>query len=107
MSIDPSIRAAMVLKYDEKIIEIAKSLGYTVVFIDRREEPQEIKSIEGASIPWIIRKAYEEIGRIPDIVYDHGDIGKEPVIRIFGRSATDVAMKTLRILTQIPMSQNL
>ncbi len=105
ISIDPSIRAAMVLKYDERIVEVAKSLGYTVAFIDRRKEPQEIKSVEGASIPWIIRKAYEETGRIPDIVYDLGDIGKEPVIRIFGRSATDVAIKALKILTQLHTSQ--
>ncbi len=98
MSIDPGIRAAMVLKYDERIIEAARELGYTVAFVDRRGEPQEIRGIEGASIPWIVKKASEALGRVPDIVYDHGDMGREPVVRVFGSSATEVVMKVMKIL---------
>ncbi len=95
----PSIRAAMNLKFDRAFIEMAKKLGFNVVFVDRGEEPEDIKRIEGASIPWIMRKAVEKSGdRVPDIVYDEGAWGKEPMIRVFGVDAIDVVQKIVKVI---------
>ncbi len=101
MKHDPNTRSAMNIKYDERIIEAAKKLGFTVVFVDRRNEPPEIRSVEGASIPWIIEEAIKKAGKTPDIIYDKGDIGKEPMIRLFGKSATDVAAKLIKIINEL------
>ncbi len=91
--LDPSIRACANIKPFNGIEEIAKELGLEIVFVDRREEPKEIKEVEGASIPWIVREAYRIKGAIPDVIYDRGDVGKEPMARVFGKSAVEVAKK--------------
>jgi len=97
MKVDPLIRAAVNVKYSEELVVKAKSRGYLVVFVDRRAEPEEIRSVEGASLPWILREAVKQAGRVPDIIYDIGDVGKEPMIRILGRSAIEVISKLLDI----------
>lgn len=93
-----SIRAAINIKYDEKIIEKAKDKGYTIVYVDRRLEPEEVKSVEGASIQWITHTAFTKAGKTPDLIYDTGDVGKEPMIRIIGKNAIEVVDKLLNIL---------
>jgi predicted fused transcriptional regulator/phosphomethylpyrimidine kinase len=34
----------------------------------------------------------------PDVVYDLGAVGKEPMVRIFGNTAVEVASKVKRIM---------
>lgn len=99
MEYDPSIRAAINIKYDEEVIEKAKYLKYKVSYYDRTKEPDEIKRIEGASIPWGIDQAVKRLGTTPDIVYHLGDWGKEPIITVFGKTAVDVVRKLIRILS--------
>jgi hydroxymethylpyrimidine/phosphomethylpyrimidine kinase len=47
---------------------------------------------------WGTKQAIENFGYIPDIVYDHGDIGKEPIIRIIGKNPNDVMSKLIKII---------
>jgi hydroxymethylpyrimidine/phosphomethylpyrimidine kinase len=35
--------------------------------------------------------------RVPDFIYDEGDIGKEPMIRVLGRDPLDVVTKVLKL----------
>jgi len=99
MKINPSMRGAVNVKYSEDIIARARSKGYLVVFVDRRLEPEEIRSVEGATLPWIMRESVKQAGRIPDLIYDTGDVGKEPMIRILGKTAVEAVSKLLEILT--------
>lgn len=98
MDYDPTIRSAMNLRYDVRLVEAAKKLNLKVSYYDRREEPPEIKRKEGATIPWGIEQAVKRIGTVPDVVYHLGDWGKEPMILIFGKDPTDVVRKALRII---------
>ncbi len=34
--------------------------------------------------------------RVPDFVYDEGDVGKEPMIRVLGRNPMEVVQKILK-----------
>jgi len=95
---DPGIRAVVNIAYREDIVEKAVRKGYRVVYVDRTREPPEVRSTEGASIPWIIKTAFESAGRV-DIVYDKGDVGKEAMIRVFGRSAVEAVEKIIDILS--------
>ena len=98
MEYNSQIRSAINIKYDPKIIEIAKSLGLKISSYDRRKEPPHVKRIEGGSIPWGIEEAIRRLkGQVPDIVYHLGDWGKEPMINVFGISALDVARKVIEI----------
>ncbi|BAA30255.1 bifunctional hydroxymethylpyrimidine kinase/phosphomethylpyrimidine kinase [Pyrococcus horikoshii] len=93
----PKYRSAINVRYSEEIVELAKEQGFTVSFYDRREEPIEVKEKEGATIPWGIEVAVKRINKRPDVIYHLGDIGKEPMILIFGRNPREVLDK-LRLL---------
>jgi hydroxymethylpyrimidine kinase/phosphomethylpyrimidine kinase len=97
MEFDGEVRAAANIRYSKEILEAAKRLGFVASLHDRRKEPKKVKETEGASVPWGVEKAIRSAGRIPDIIYDLGDWGKEPLIRVFGRDAVDVAKKIVRI----------
>jgi hydroxymethylpyrimidine kinase/phosphomethylpyrimidine kinase len=98
MKVDPSVRGAVNIKYSEDLVARARSKGYVVVYVDRRLEPEEIRAVEGATLPWILREAVKKAGRVPDVIYDTGDIGKEPMIRVLGKTAVDAVSKLLDIV---------
>lgn len=89
---DPSFRSAANIRYGSDVVEAIESLGIEPVRVDRREEPEEVKAREGASVPWIIDTAVEKNnGRVPRAIIDSGDYGKEPNIKILGRDAVEVS----------------
>ncbi len=98
MELDPTVRAAMNLKPHPKLIEGLRRLGKEVVFIDRREEPEEIRRVEGASIPWIVEEAFRRAGKLPTAIYDAGDVGKEPMLRLFARDPTELVKLVLKAM---------
>ncbi|MEM3771828.1 MAG: bifunctional hydroxymethylpyrimidine kinase/phosphomethylpyrimidine kinase [Candidatus Micrarchaeia archaeon] len=94
---DPQYRACMNIRYSPKIVGICKKLGLQVSYFDRKGEPEEVKKIEGGSLPWGVREAILKHGRVPDIIYDTGDVGKEPMVRVLGKNAIDVIEKVIAI----------
>ena len=91
MKYDSSKRSAMNIKYDPKIVEICEKLGLKISFYDRNDEPEDVRQVEGGTIPWGVKTAIKRIGGIPDIIYHKGAWGKEPSITLIGTSAVDVA----------------
>jgi hydroxymethylpyrimidine/phosphomethylpyrimidine kinase len=61
------------------------------------EEPEEIKRVEGMTIPWGVNQAIKRFGNIPDVIYHRGDIGKEPMIVILGKDAVSLAKLVIEI----------
>ncbi len=101
MEYDGSIRAVCNIRYSEEAVEVARRIGYTVSFYDRRKEPARLKAREGTTLPWVIEQAIKKTGVVPDIIYDHGDIGKEPMLRVWGTDAVDVAKKVVKIAREV------
>lgn len=102
MEFDPEIRSAANIVYNKSVEDAVKRLGLIYSSFDRREEPPEIKRVEGGTTPWGIRTAVEKIGgKIPDVVFDYGEHGKEPLAFIFGRNALEVANKIVEIARNI------
>ena len=97
MKHDPDIRSAVNIRFDEHALKVAEGIGLRVSHYDRGGEPREIKEREGASIPWGVERAIERIGKVPDIIYHRGDVGKEPMIIVFGRNPTEVVNKVLML----------
>ena len=91
MEHDPTVRSAINLKYDPKILEICKKLGLNVSSYNRNYEPDDVKEVEGSTIPWGVETAIEKIGTIPDVIYHLGAWGKEPMICLVGPDAVEVA----------------
>ncbi|VVC06315.1 Bifunctional thiamine biosynthesis protein ThiDN [uncultured archaeon] len=94
----PYVRSALNIRYDNKIIQNAIARGFRVSSYNRCFEPHKGKKKEGMTISWGIRYAIEEVKIPPDIIYHKGDIGKEPMIIIFGRTPNQVLAKLAKII---------
>lgn len=97
MRFNPERRAAMNIKYSEEILEICRDLGLSISFYDRKEEPPEIKEREGMTTIWGVEQAVKRIGRLPEVIYHLGDVGKEPMIVLLGRTAVEMAERAIEI----------
>jgi hydroxymethylpyrimidine/phosphomethylpyrimidine kinase len=103
MKHDERKKAAMNTKFDEGTLEILEKQGMTLSFYDRKKEPEEVKKVEGMTIPWGVKEAIKRIGKAPDALYHRGDIGKEPMIVVFGERASALAKLAIRITAQAEM----
>ena len=91
----PNIRSGLNIKFDAKIISNAKRCGLVVLNYDRKKEPKRSKQKEGLSIKWGMNYALKT--KSPDVIYHKGDIGKEPMILVFGDTPNDVIKKISKI----------
>ena len=96
MKTNQMIRSALNIKNDKAILNTCKKL-FTVSFYERNLEPRKIKETEGNSIPWGIKMALLK-NPDADIIHHSGDVGKEPMIIIFGQGPQDVVDKVKKIL---------
>lgn len=97
MGIDASSRAAMNIRYDEAFIQKARAQGLAVAGFSRSVEPVEVRNREGSTLAWGVTEAIGGSGHVPDVIFDLGDVGKEPMIRVLGRDPLDVVKKAFRI----------
>ncbi|MCG2757953.1 MAG: bifunctional hydroxymethylpyrimidine kinase/phosphomethylpyrimidine kinase [Desulfobacteraceae bacterium] len=97
MKYNADYRCAMNIKFSEDIINICMSLGFDVDNFDRSDEPDDTKSKEGYSLKWGIDSVLSKRDSIPDIIFDRGDLGKEPMIRVIGKKPADVVDKVISI----------
>lgn len=96
MKFDSEYRSAMNIRYSKENVEKLKEKGFTVSHFDRRFEPKRIKEKEGSSLEWGVGEVLRKLRKIPDVIYDKGDVGKEPMIRILGRDPMEVVGKILK-----------
>jgi hydroxymethylpyrimidine kinase/phosphomethylpyrimidine kinase len=94
---DEDKRAAINLKFSEETLKILEKHGLIISFYDRTKEPKEIKKVEGMTISWGVREAIKNVGKAPDVIYHRGDVGKEPMIVVFGKDALSLAKLAIEI----------
>jgi len=94
---DPQKRAVMNIRYSPEIIRAGEQLKLRIGSFSRDQEPGEIKDQEGKSLEWGVSRAIEELGMVPDLIYDTGGWGKEAMIRVIGKDARDVASKVIAL----------
>lgn len=97
MGFDSEMRSAMNIRYSQEMLSACRETGLRVASFDRKEEPKEVKEREGSTLEWGTTRALEGATEIPDVIYDEGEIGKEPMIRVLGRHPMDVVEKIMRI----------
>jgi len=91
------VSSAMALRYIPELIPLLRKKGFNIASFDRKKEPKEIKEKEGSSLDWGVTEALKNTKTMPDIIYDEGGVGKEPIIRVFGKDPFDVVQKVLKI----------
>lgn len=90
MEYDPEKRAAMSIAYSETLVKRIRALGYTVAEFDRTRTPPDLQEEEGSTLAWGVQDVMEELGRVPDAIFDRGAIGKVPLIRLFARDVASI-----------------
>ncbi len=96
MHFDREVRSAMNIKYTKRTLAACEKLGFSTSSFSRDDEPEGAKS----SMEWGTRHAIEKCGFVPDVIYDRGSVGKEPMIRILGKNPEEVFGKLGKILNE-------
>lgn len=100
--IDNSINLVMNLRYNPVLVNlIQKHTDLEIKEITREGQPDEIKEKEFSTMQWIIKESVKKSGKIPDIIWDKGSIGKESMIRLFSRNSKEMIDKLKKILNFI------
>ena len=97
MRYDYEFRSAMNIRFSEGLVQQCKDLGWKVCSFDRSDEPEAVKQQEGGSLEWGTERVLSKETTIPDIIFDRGDVGKEPMIRVLGRNPDEVVGKVLKL----------
>ena len=96
MQADTNVKSAMNVRCSKEIIEACRDLNFVISSFDRAGEPDTASLAE-----WGTTNAIEtsvSAGRgMPEVIYDSGGIGVEPMVRILGQSAREVADKVMQI----------
>jgi len=96
---DDSINFVINLKYkDEYIKRIQEKTKLFIYELNRETQPDEMRNKEQSTMQWIIQESVEYTGKVPDIVWDRGEMGKEAMIRVFGKNSKDLINKLKKII---------
>jgi len=96
MKTDPSTRAGIDLAnppgFSDWLSRYCRKKEWTLSRIDRQNEPDDLKIVEGSSMQWKSGEAVRAAGgRVPKIICDAGGMGKEPVCIIIGKEPIGIA----------------
>ena len=86
---DPGLRCALNLRFGEDVLAACRKTGLRLASFDRAQEPAEVASREGGSLVWGVAEALKGEA-LPQAIFDRGGQGKEPMVRLIGRTPGEV-----------------
>jgi len=92
----PEIRAAINVRYSEEILTACRDLGLGISSFIREKEPEEVRTMD-----WGNSEAIKEYGGVPEVIYDEGGVGKEPMVRLLGTGASELAKLAVELARKI------
>lgn len=101
MRADPQRRSAMALAFSEDIVRICRQAGWSVASFSRDDEPEDVRAREGSSLEWGTGEAIEKTGAVPEVIFDRGGVGKEPIVRVLGNTPGEVVDKALYVSAKL------
>ncbi|MDD1715587.1 MAG: phosphomethylpyrimidine kinase [Methanolinea sp.] len=90
MKFDPEIRSAANIRCSPEAIRALSEMFLEVCSFDREKEPPGIRTMD-----WGVASCCGS--GVPDVIYDRGAIGKEPMIRILGETPIEVVNNILKL----------
>lgn len=103
MSKEPAIRSAANLRFSKQLVQACEKAQFSIGKFDRTDEPK--KSV--STMEWGTVYAFEHSQKTPDVIYDNGGIGKEPMVRVLGTDPSVVISKIHTILSFLkPLGEN-
>ncbi len=94
MRFDPDIRSAANIRFSDAVLAELDSLMFDVCSFDRAAEPPGVQTMD-----WGVAFCCRD--GVPDVIYDRGAVGKEPMIRILGEDPVTVAHNILKLSNRI------
>lgn len=89
----PFMRAGANIRFAKEILDQAKGKGMKIALTDCTREPDALKEEDGKGLDFLVWKALKGTTAPPDIIYDLGDKGKEPIVRLFARDPEELLHK--------------
>jgi hydroxymethylpyrimidine kinase / phosphomethylpyrimidine kinase / thiamine-phosphate diphosphorylase len=101
MRADPTWRSAMNIRYTEDVLQACHATNLRTAKLAPQDEPVATMQGEAFTLVTGVTETIRRMGTVPDIIYDIGDVGKEAMVRVLGRDASDVARKVLLIRSHL------
>jgi hydroxymethylpyrimidine/phosphomethylpyrimidine kinase len=98
MHFDQGIRSAANIRFSETILLEMENLMFEICSFDRESEPPGVQTMD-----WGVASCCKE--GVPDVIYDRGAQGKEPMIRVLGEDPVTVAHNILKLSGRINYAQ--
>jgi hydroxymethylpyrimidine kinase/phosphomethylpyrimidine kinase len=100
---DPSICFGVNCRFGDDIECALDALDWTIAEYDRSEEPDP--DVEGSTMGWGARQAFESVDGTPTAIVDRGDIGKEPIVKVFATNGETLHDRTMSLLDSLEREQ--
>ena len=94
MNFNSKYRCAMNFKFSINSLKNCEKKGLLIDSFKRENEPSDISS----TMEWGTQHIISKINKIPDIIYDLGGNGKEPMIRLLAENPNNLYEKFLLII---------
>jgi len=98
MYFNPQIRSAANIRFSDAILPELDNLLFEVCSFDRAKEPPGVRTMD-----WGVASCCKE--GVPDVIYDRGAMGKEPMIRVLAEDPVMVAQNVLKLSNRIMYAQ--
>ncbi len=93
---ETDIRAVLNIKYSVEILEACREMGLGISSFDRTKEPEHVSTMD-----WGTSEAIKEYGGVPEVIYDKGGGGKEPMVRLLGTDALELAKLAVELARKV------
>lgn len=94
MKFDPRIRSAANIRFSEKTVRLLEEMMLDVCSFDRTVEPPGVKTMD-----WGVAQCCRN--GVPDIIFDRGAVGKEPMVRVLGEDPVTIARNIIMLSGRI------
>jgi hydroxymethylpyrimidine/phosphomethylpyrimidine kinase len=94
---DPALRFAVNCRFDDAVEAALDALDGPVGEFDRAAEPETRKRVEGSTMQWGARRAFEGPEH-PVAVVDRGEVGKEAIVKILAADPETLLARTETVL---------
>jgi hydroxymethylpyrimidine/phosphomethylpyrimidine kinase len=91
MRTDREMRAAMNIQYDEDLLNVMEEVGMIITEVDRKSYPD-------ARLGELTAFAIEDLGMMPDVIFDAGTNKRGPMVRMLAKDLDDLKEKIEAII---------
>ncbi|WOF16250.1 phosphomethylpyrimidine kinase [Methanoplanus sp. FWC-SCC4] len=95
MKFDPEVRSAANIRFSEEAVSKLEELLFEVRSFDREKEPAGVSTMD-----WGVAFCCK-LDDVPDIIFDRGAMGKEPMIRFLADDPQTIANNIIMLFERI------